>query len=184
MKMKLIPILAWAALAMPGSAIPGSVIPVSVIPGSAMPSRAMPGTKAEVFSSQNVGLQLEALRRAAETSGSGGATLGDYQSHAIKLSVRTAGGAAEVHAHEDDVFVVMEGKATLVTGGTVAQAKADGKGETKGSSIQDGNPQTIVKGDIVHIPAGTPHQLMIAPGDAFGAIVVKVRENDTMAVTL
>lgn len=188
MKMKLIPILAWAALAIPGSVIPGSAIPGSAIPGSALPGHAIPGpaipgTKAEVFSSQNVGLQLEALRRAAETSGSGGTTLGDYQSHAIKLSVRTAGGAAEVHAHEDDVFVVMEGKATLVTGGTVVQAKADGKGETKGSSIQDGNSQTIVKGDIVHIPAGTPHQLMIAPGDAFGAIVVKVRENDTVAVT-
>jgi len=176
MKLKLIPILAWAALAIPGSASSGSASSGSANSGSASSGHAMPGGKAEVFSSQDVRLQLQALGRTAKTSGSGGATLGDYKSHAIKLSVRTAGGAAEVHAHDDDVFVVIEGRATLVTGGTVVHAKAGGNGETKGSSIQDGNPQTIVKGDIVHIPAGTPHQLMIAPGDAFAAIVVKVKE--------
>ena len=34
--------------------------------------------------------------------------------HAVKLSVRTATGGAEIQAHYDDIFVVTEGKATLV----------------------------------------------------------------------
>jgi len=71
---------------------------------------------------------------------------------------------------------VTEGKATLVTGGTVVNPKGESDGETKGSGIQKRKSQTIVQGDIVHIPAGTPHQLMIAGGDTFGAIVVKVKE--------
>ena len=137
---------------------------------------AVTGSKVQVFSRTGVESQLAALVTAAKASGSSGTTLGDYRSHAIKLSVRSASGGAEVHAHYDDIFVVTEGKATLVTGGTVVNAKTDSDGETKGSSIQNGRSQTIVQGDIVHIPAGTPHQLTIADGNVFGAIVVKVRE--------
>jgi quercetin dioxygenase-like cupin family protein len=55
-------------------------------------------------------------------------------------------------------------------------AQTGNDGETKGSSLQDGQSQTITKNDIVHIPAGTPHQLIIAPGDVFSTIVVKVKE--------
>lgn len=132
--------------------------------------------KAEVFSSKSVALQLQTLAQTAKASASSGATLGDYGSHAIKLSVRSASGGAEVHAHYDDVFVVTEGTATLVTGGTVLDAKTDEDGETKGSGIKNGTSHTIVKGDIIHVPAGTPHRLIITPGVVFGAVVVKVKE--------
>ena len=60
------------------------------------------GRQAEVFSGQDVKAQLAALVTTAKASGSGGAVLGDYKSHAIKLSVRTASGGAEVHAHYDE----------------------------------------------------------------------------------
>ena len=131
--------------------------------------------KAEVFSGKSVAAQLQTLAKTKASAGSG-ATLGDYGSHAIKLSVRSASGGAEVHAHYDDVFVVIEGTATLVTGGTVLDAKTGADGETKGSGIQNGTSHTIVKGDIIHVPAGTPHRLIIAPGVVFGAVVVKVKE--------
>jgi mannose-6-phosphate isomerase-like protein (cupin superfamily) len=130
----------------------------------------------EIFSGQSVASQLTALVQEAKGSGGSGATLGDYKSHAIKLSVRTASGGAEVHAHYDDIFLVTEGKADLVTGGSVVNGKTDNDGETKGSSIQNGNSQTIAKGDVVHIPAGTPHQLILAPGSIYSSIVIKVRE--------
>ena len=76
----------------------------------AIPSCAETDSKAEVFSDQAVTSQLTALLQAAKGSGSGGATLGDYKSHAIKLSVRVASGGAEVHAHFDDIFFVTGGK--------------------------------------------------------------------------
>src|ERR1700739_4253076 len=132
--------------------------------------------KAEYFSAQDIQKQLADLAPQAKSSGSSGSTLGDYTSHQIKLSVRTSSGGAEVHSHYDDVFVVTQGQATLTTGGTVVDAKTDADGETKGPSIQDGKTQVISAGDVVHIPAGTPHQLKIAPGTLFSTIVVKVKE--------
>jgi mannose-6-phosphate isomerase-like protein (cupin superfamily) len=133
--------------------------------------------KADVFSGQAVTSQLSALVGAAKASGSSGTTLADYTSHSIKLSVRTKSGGAEIHQRYDDIFVVTEGKAVLVTGGSVLHAETDSNGETKGSGIENGKSQAIVKGDVVHIPAGVPHQLRVAPRDVYSCIVVKVRES-------
>jgi mannose-6-phosphate isomerase-like protein (cupin superfamily) len=152
------------------------LIPIFAVAALAIPSFAQTGGKAQVFSGKDISAQLATLGQTSKASGSSGATLGDYTSHAIKLSVRTASGGAEIHAHYDDIFVVTEGKATLITGGTVMNAQTGNDGETKGSSLRDGQSQTITKNDIVHIPAGTPHQLIIAPGDVFSTIVVKVKE--------
>jgi mannose-6-phosphate isomerase-like protein (cupin superfamily) len=141
----------------------------------AVPCYALQGKKVEVFSNKDIASQLSSLAQKAKPSGSSGATLGDYKSHAIKLSVRTGSGGAEIHAHYDDIFVGTEGQATLVTGGTVLDGKTNADGETAGSKIQNGTSQTIAKGDVVHIPAGTPHQLLL-DGSIFSAIVIKVKE--------
>lgn len=142
-------------------------------------STAMPAQSpaaAQVFSGKDVAAQLEALSVAARASGSSGATLGDFSSHAIKLSVRTSSGGAEIHAHFDDIFIVTGGSATLITGGRVLEPKTGADGETKGSGIEGGTRQLLHEGDVVHIPAGTPHQLLIAPGEIYRSIVVKVKE--------
>jgi mannose-6-phosphate isomerase-like protein (cupin superfamily) len=152
------------------------LIAILVTAAFTIPAYAQTAGRAEVFSGKDVAAQLAKLAQTAKPSGSSGVTLGDYQSHSIRLSVRTASGGAEVHAHFDDIFVVTGGSATLTTGGTVADAQTNMEGETKGSRIQDGTSQKITKDDIVHIPAGTAHQLIIAPGDTFSAIVIKVKE--------
>lgn len=132
--------------------------------------------KAEYFSHKDLQAQLAELGAKAKASGSSGSTLGDYGSHALKLSVRTSSGGAEVHAHFDDVILVTQGQATLITGGTVVDPKTDKDGETKGSSIRNGKSQSISAGGVAHIPAGTPHQMILAPGTLFSALVVKVKE--------
>ncbi|MGC2162608.1 MAG: hypothetical protein WA634_11910 [Silvibacterium sp.] len=152
------------------------LIPILTMAVLAIPCCAQAGRKAEIFSGNAVASQMATLMQTARASGSGDATLGNYESHAIKLSVRTTSGGAEVHAHYDDIFFVTQGKATLITGGTVVDAKNGADGETEGSRIQSGTSRTIVKGDIVHIPAGTPHQLILAPGASYSAIVIKVKE--------
>ena len=131
---------------------------------------------AQVYSGKDVAAQLETLLAQAKASGSGGATLGDFQSHAIKLSVRSSSGGAEIHAHFDDIFLVTDGNATLITGGQVQHAQTGADGETKGSGIEGGTRQIIHKGDVVHVPAGTPHQLILAPGETYSSIVIKVKE--------
>ena len=83
-----------------------------------IPAYAQRARLAEVFSGKDVAAQWAKLAQTARPSGSGGATIGDYQSHSIRLSMQTASGGAEVHAHFDDVFIVAGGSATLITGGT------------------------------------------------------------------
>jgi mannose-6-phosphate isomerase-like protein (cupin superfamily) len=141
-----------------------------------VPALAQSAGKAQVFTGADVHGQLAQLVEQAKAKGSSGSTLGDYGTHAIKLSARTASGGAEIHAHFDDVMVVTEGSATLITGGTVVGGQTGADGETHGASIKDGVSQTISVGDVVHVPAGVPHQLVIAPGTAYSSLVIKVKE--------
>lgn len=129
-----------------------------------------------VFSSPDLHAQMEKLAAAAKEKGSSGSTLEDYGSCKIQLSVRTTSGGAEVHAHWDDVMMVKEGSATLVTGGTVVDSKTNADGETHGTKIENGESRTIRSGDVVTVHAGTPHQLILQAGTVYGAVVVKVHE--------
>jgi mannose-6-phosphate isomerase-like protein (cupin superfamily) len=159
---------------MPGDYM--KLIFILTLPLMAFPCLAQAQSKAEVFHNGEVSSQFMKITESAKASGSGGTDLCDYGSHAIKLSVRTKSGGGEVHAHYDDIFIVTEGKATLITGGTLVNPQTGKDGESKGSSIQNGDTQAIAKGDVVHIPAGVPHQLIIADGETYGSIVVKVKE--------
>jgi mannose-6-phosphate isomerase-like protein (cupin superfamily) len=132
--------------------------------------------KAEVFSSSSIHAQTDALAQEARAKGSSGATLADYGSHAIRISERTASGGAEIHAHFDDVMMVLEGSATLITGGTVVDPHTNDAGETTGKKIENGVEHALSPGDIVHVPAGVPHQTIIPPGTLYKAIVIKVKE--------
>jgi mannose-6-phosphate isomerase-like protein (cupin superfamily) len=139
------------------------------------PSNA-PHDPSVVFPTADLHNQIEKLVPAAKEKGSSGATIEDYGSYKIQLSVRTSSGGAEVHAHWDDVMIVEEGSATLITGGTVADSKTNAEGETHGSKIENGDSRTIKPGDVLTVHAGTPHQLILAPGATYGAVVVKVHE--------
>jgi mannose-6-phosphate isomerase-like protein (cupin superfamily) len=147
-----------------------------ILTAFSIPCIAQSAGKVEVFSSATIHGQLAQLAQQARASGGSGSTLGDYGTHAVKLSERTASGGAEIHAHFDDVMLVMEGKAQLITGGEVIDAHSGANGETTGSGIRNGTTQTIMAGDLVHIPAGTPHQLFIASGITYSALVIKVKE--------
>ena len=131
---------------------------------------------AQVYTKAEIQHQLSQLVDQAKDKGGSGATLGDFGSHALKLSVRSSSGGAEIHAHFDDVLVVTEGSASLITGGTLVDPHTGSDGESKGTSILNGVTQTVSPGDVVHVPAGTPHQLLIAKGVLFSAFVVKIHE--------
>jgi mannose-6-phosphate isomerase-like protein (cupin superfamily) len=100
--------------------------------------------------------------------------LARYGNHYTMLAYREETGSSEVHEHEADFFVVQQGEATLVTGGKVVNPKTQKPGEIRGSSITGGERHALTTGDIVHIPAGTPHQLLLEKGKPFTYFVVKV----------
>jgi mannose-6-phosphate isomerase-like protein (cupin superfamily) len=109
-------------------------------------------------------------------SGSTGADLGAYENHALKLSYRRETGLAEVHVHLADVMFVTGGSATMVTGGSLVEPKNENVNEIRGKSIDGGTRQVLSAGDVIHIPAGTPHQLLLDQGKDFQAFVVKIHD--------
>jgi len=74
-------------------------------------------------------------------------------------------------------MVVKEGTITLVTGGALQGEHPNGgpgrPGETLGSGIEGGKEIVLHAGDIVHIPAGVPHWVKIAPGTVTSYLVFK-----------
>ena len=88
---------------------------------------------------------------------------------------RTADGEAEVHAEWDDVMLIQEGAATLLTGTSVRGARETAPGELRGGEIVNGTRRAIAAGDMVTVPAGVPHQILVAPGQSVTYLVVTVR---------
>jgi len=122
---------------------------------------------------------LKKLARAGD--GNASEVLKAYPQHAIHLLVRSRNGDAEQHASFADLFFVLDGRAALLTGGTIANAKTVAPGEVRGSSVQGGVQQELHAGDVAHVPAGLPHQMLVA-GDKFvTCLVVKIEQDPQKA---
>ena len=80
--------------------------------------------------------------------------LGSYDGH---LEYRAAVGNAAVHEKEAELFYVIDGSATLVTGGKLANEKRTDAANLNGSAIEGGTPRKIAKGDWILVPENTPH---------------------------
>ncbi len=79
--------------------------------------------------------------------------------YTANLEYRVAGVAATASLHERaaEMFYVVEGSGTLVTGGTLREEKRTNPGNLGGSGIDGGTPRRLAKGDWVVVPEGTPH---------------------------
>ena len=108
--------------------------------------------------------------------GMAGVTLEKYPDHLTMLTYRSQNGGAELHQHYADIFVILDGDATILTGGTIANEKTSGEGEVRGSAVVGGTPQKLAKGDIVHISPNVPHQMLIEKGHSLVYFVVKVKQ--------
>jgi mannose-6-phosphate isomerase-like protein (cupin superfamily) len=86
---------------------------------------------------------------------------------------RDKSGQVEVHDKEMDVIYVIDGTATFVTGGKIVGAKNTRPGQWLGTDVTGGTPQKLVKGDMVVVPAGTPHWFKEVP-TTISYYVVKV----------
>lgn len=120
---------------------------------------------------------MEGLKAKAAASGSASDTLATYPGHHTMLAYRSKDGTAEIHKQYADIFYIVRGKATLMTEGTLESAREESPGELRGTKVDGGKTTALAAGDIVHIPAGTPHQLMVGKGDELLYFVVKVKEN-------
>lgn len=77
--------------------------------------------------------------------------------YGANLEYRSSVGPAAVHEKEAEMFYVIDGSATLVTGGKLAGEKRTNADNLTGSGIDGGKSQAVAKGDFVMVPENTPH---------------------------
>jgi mannose-6-phosphate isomerase-like protein (cupin superfamily) len=92
-----------------------------------------------------------------------GGTFTTTPEYAVQMLKRTAAGQVEVHAKETDIFYVVDGEATIVTGGTMVGGKETQPNQLRGTSIDGGETFHLKKGDSITIPAGVPHWFKEVP---------------------
>jgi len=80
------------------------------------------------------------------------------RNYMVHTSRREKPGQAEIHTKDTDIIYVLQGSATVITGGQSSDAKVTAPYELRGSSIQGGTERHIAKGDVLVIPNGVPHQ--------------------------
>jgi len=102
--------------------------------------------------------------------------LSKHDGYQIINTIRDKDGQAEVHAAWNDNLFVQEGEASFVTGGTQVDAKDTAPGEKRGTSIKGGTTMTMKAGDYFFVPAGTPHQMLVAPGKRIRFIAFKTHK--------
>ena len=119
------------------------------------------------------------LDQARQGSGSAGITLARYHGHYTMLTARTGSGGGELHARYSDFLFVLDGEGTEMTGGKMVEPKEGANGETRGKTLEGATPHLLHAGDVIHIPAGTPHQAIEAPGQSIIIYVIKVEEPPT-----
>lgn len=97
-----------------------------------------------------------------------------YGNHYTMLAYREATGSSEIHEHEADIFVVQQGDALIIIGGRMVGGHLQKPGELRGTGIEGGERHSLKTGDIIHIPARVPHQILVTPGKPITYFVVKV----------
>ncbi len=81
----------------------------------------------------------------------------------VVLAQRREAGLVEYHDHTNHVFVMVEGEATLVVGGTMVNSKRTAPDQMRASSVEGGTTYHLSKGDVITIPAKTPHWFKEVP---------------------
>ena len=112
----------------------------------ALLGRAEPDNRVTYIPSSRVAAAFEKGEPLLETAG--------YKVHASR---RDAPGKAELHQRDTDIIYVLDGTATVVTGGSVVDGTTVAEDEIRGVSIKGGVRQELVKGDVLVVPNGVPH---------------------------
>lgn len=103
-------------------------------------------------------------------------TIGNYPGHSVYLVLRGRTSRAEIHETESDVQISIRGTATSIVGGTLIDAESLPRKQQRGTSIDGGLRQVVTPGDIMHIPPGAPHQLLIGPEEDYMYLLIKIDE--------
>lgn len=97
-----------------------------------------------------------------------------FGTHSWSLAHREKSGDVESHETRGIVMVVQSGEATLVVGTDVVNPTRPSPTELRGTAIRNGIERKVKAGDVINMPAGLPHQFLLAPGQQITYIDIVV----------
>jgi mannose-6-phosphate isomerase-like protein (cupin superfamily) len=77
--------------------------------------------------------------------------------YTVNMEYRATVGAAAVHEREAEIFYIIAGTGTLVTGGKLVNETRSNPTNLSGTAVEGGSSRTVSKGDFILVPEGTPH---------------------------
>lgn len=133
----------------------GLLILVACVLASAQTQPAPPaappaGSPATYKSAEELATALKAAK--ATPGGMTTAAISNTDQYRINIVHRAKPAGAIAHAGNTELHYIIEGSGTVITGGTIVPA-ADGKP----ASIAKGVTQRVTKGDVIIVPANSPH---------------------------
>ena len=138
--------------------------------GWSMSQAAPPG--GVVWSSAELTRRDDALAGVIGPDGSGRETLADYVtpsgSHRFRHIRRETDRRPEQHDAIEDVVFIRTGRASALVGGRMLGRNGD-----LGTAIEGGQRYSIAPGDVLRIPAGTPHAYQPADGEHVTYVLVR-----------
>ena len=152
---------ALAALALVVAA-PGIAAAQEPTPSATAPAQIVPSARARAIGDS---LSPAASRTAQLAQGPG---------YTYAVTHRDSTGGLELHAAWTDVFVIESGSATELSGGRMVDGREATPGEWRGGRVEGATRAALHPGDVVVIPAGTPHQMILAPGERITYLAFKL----------
>jgi len=98
-----------------------------------------------------------------------------WGNHGLLAIRREGDGEAEVHDTQVDVIFITSGEGTLIVGGTMVEPKTSAPREIRGKSITGGVKKKMAPGDVFHIPAKVPHQMLVPKLITFEVVKVDTK---------
>lgn len=119
----------------------------------------------------------EELRHINAELAGGTRTSGLFRDHPgiqVLETRRVENGGLEVHDDWMDATYVQAGHATLLSGGRLTGSSLRSPGEHRGGTLTGGSTRQLKEGDFLFVPAGVPHQVLVARGDSIRYVTIKV----------
>jgi mannose-6-phosphate isomerase-like protein (cupin superfamily) len=99
----------------------------------------------------------------------------------ILIIRRDKDGEVEVHKVMNDIIMIKQGHAKILVGGEVSGNHEIKATEWRGGEISGATSYDLAQGDLLFIPAGIPHKVLVASKATVTYVTVKIPTQPTAA---
>jgi mannose-6-phosphate isomerase-like protein (cupin superfamily) len=154
--------------------VPRAIAAIALFPALAAAQRSTPTPTPAAPAQLLAPARLTAIGDSLSPAASRTAQLAQGPGYTYAVTHRDSTGGLELHAAWSDVFVIESGSATELSGGRMLDAREASPGEWRGGRVEGATRAALHPGDVVVIPAGTPHQMLLAPGERVTYLAFKI----------